>query len=152
MWKEFRTFIARGNVIDLAVGVIIGTAFGKIVTSVVNDLVMPPIGWLLGKVDFSDLYIQISHRDEKFASLAEAKANSAVTINYGSFISTVLDFLIIAFVVFMVIRQVNRFKKKEDKPAPAAPTTKECPECLSEVPLKATRCKYCTSHLESQKA
>lgn len=152
MLKEFKTFIARGNVIDLAVGVIIGTAFGKIVTSVVNDVVMPPIGMLLGKVDFSDLYIQLSMKDTDFDTLALAKEGGAVTINYGAFLSTIIDFLIIAFVVFLVIRQINRMKKKEVAEAPAAPTTRECPQCLSEVPIKATRCKFCTSDIKAAKA
>lgn len=152
MLKEFKKFIARGNVIDLAVGVIIGTAFGKITTSLVNDLVMPPIGLLLGKVNFNNLYIQLSKKDEDFATLADAKTGGAVTINYGQFISTVLDFLIIAFVIFLVIRQINKLKKPEPTPAPTVPTTKECPECLSEVPIKATRCKYCTSPIDVIKA
>lgn len=151
MWKDFRAFIARGNVVDLAIGVIIGTAFGKIVTSVVNDLVMPPIGWLLGQVNFNELYIRLNNHDVEYATLADAQAAGTVTINYGAFLSTILDFLIIAFVIFIVIRQFNKLKKKEAKPAPAA-TTKECPQCLSEVPIKAVRCKFCTSHLEADHA
>ena len=145
MLKEFRTFINRGNVIDLAVGVVIGTAFGKIITSLVEDIIMPPIGLLIGKVDFTDLYINLSDKD--YASLAEAKAAGAATINYGLFINNIINFLIIAFCIFLVIRQVNKFTaKKEEAPV----TKKECPACLSSIPLKATRCPACTTHLEVQ--
>jgi len=145
MLKEFRTFINRGNVIDLAVGVVIGTAFGKIITSLVEDIIMPPIGLLIGKVDFTDLYINLSNKD--YASLADAKAAGAATINYGLFINNIINFLIIAFCIFLVIRQVNKFTaKKEEAPV----TTKECPACLSSIPLKATRCPACTTHLEVQ--
>jgi len=143
MWKEFRDFAMRGNVVDLAVGIIIGTAFGKIVSSLVNDVLMPPIGILLGKVDFSDLFINLSGRP--YASLAAAKAAGAATINYGLFINTIIDFVIVAFAIFVVIRQINRLTTK---PAPAAaPTTKECPYCASVIPLKAKRCPHCTSEL-----
>jgi large conductance mechanosensitive channel len=142
MWKEFKQFIARGNVVDLAVGVIIGAAFGKIVTSFVNDILMPPIGLLLGNVDFANLFITLS--GGSYATLAEAQAAGAATINYGVFINTIIDFLIVAFVIFLLIKQVNRLKQ----PAPAAePTTKACPYCLSEIPIKATRCPHCTSEL-----
>ncbi|MBD3109797.1 large conductance mechanosensitive channel protein MscL [Bacillus sp. AGMB 02131] len=145
MFKEFRTFINRGNVIDLAVGVVIGTAFGKIITSLVEDIIMPPIGLLVGKVDFTDLYINLSGKD--YASLADAKAAGAATINYGLFINNIINFLIIAFCIFLVIRQLNKLTpKKEEAPA----TTKECPACLSNIPLKATRCPACTTHLEVQ--
>ena len=142
MWKEFKQFIARGNVVDLAVGVIIGAAFGKIVTSFVNDILMPPIGLLLGNVDFANLFIILS--GGAYATLEEAQAAGAATINYGVFINTIIDFLIVAFVIFLLIKQVNRLKK----PEPAAePTTKECPYCLSEIPIKATRCPHCTSEI-----
>jgi large conductance mechanosensitive channel len=144
MWKEFKTFIARGNVVDLAVGVIIGAAFGKIITSFVNDVLMPPIGLLLGSVNFANLFITLS--GGVYATLEEAQAAGAVTINYGVFINTIIDFLIVAFVIFLVVKQVNRLKK----PAPPAePTTKDCPYCLSTIPIKATRCPHCTSELES---
>jgi large conductance mechanosensitive channel len=142
VWKEFKQFIARGNVVDLAVGVIIGAAFGKIVTSFVNDILMPPIGLLLGNVDFANLFIILS--GGAYATLEEAQAAGAATINYGVFINTIIDFLIVAFVIFLLIKQVNRLKK----PEPAAePTTKECPYCLSEIPIKATRCPHCTSEI-----
>jgi large conductance mechanosensitive channel len=142
MWKEFKQFIARGNVVDLAVAVIIGAAFGKTVTSLVNDILMPPIGLLLGNVDFTNLFITLS--GGSYATLAEAQAAGAATINYGVFINTVIDFLIVAFAIFLLVRQVNRLKK----PAPPAePTTKACPYCLSEIPIKATRCPHCTSEL-----
>ena len=143
MFKEFRDFAMRGNVIDLAVGLIIGAAFGKIVTSFVNDILMPPLGLLLGHVDFSNLFINLSAKH--FDSLAEAKAAGAATLNYGLFINTVLDFLIVAFAVFLLVRQVNRLTKK---PAPPpAPSTKECPFCATAIPPKATRCPNCTSEL-----
>ncbi|HTY67788.1 MAG TPA: large conductance mechanosensitive channel protein MscL [Alphaproteobacteria bacterium] len=144
MLKEFRDFAMRGNVVDLAVGVIIGAAFGKIVSSLVNDIIMPPIGIILGSVDFSNLFINLSGKH--YDSLAEAKAAGAATVNYGVFINNCLDFLIVAFAVFLLIKQVNRLTKK---PAPAAaPTTKECPYCVSTIPLKATRCPSCTSELK----
>ena len=142
MLKEFREFAMRGNVIDLAVGVIIGAAFGKIVTSLVSDIVMPPIGLILGKVDFSNLFINIS--GTHYDSLDAAKKAGAATINYGLFLNTVLDFVIVAFAVFLLVKQINRFHR----PAPAAArTTKECAFCLSTIPLKATRCPQCTSNL-----
>lgn len=144
MWSEFKKFVMRGNVVDLAVGIIIGGAFGKIVTSLVNDIIMPPIGVLLGKVDFASLYINLSGKS--YASLAAAKEAGAATINYGLFINAVIDFLIVAFVIFLLIKQVNRLKAE---PAPAAPNTKECPYCLSVIPLKATRCPNCTSELKA---
>jgi large conductance mechanosensitive channel len=144
MLKEFKAFVMRGNVLDLAVAVIIAAAFGRIVTSFINDIIMPPIGLLLGNVDFASLYINISGKT--FASLAEAKAAGAATINYGLFINAVLDFIIVALVIFLLIRTVN--KATAPKPAPAAaPTTKECPYCLSVIPIKATRCPHCTSQL-----
>jgi large conductance mechanosensitive channel len=144
--KEFKEFTLRGNVIDLAIGVIIGAAFGKIVTSFVNDILMPPIGLLLGNVDFSNLFINLSGRP--YGSLEEAQAAGAATINYGLFINTVLDFIIVAFVIFLLVRQVNRMRREREA-LPAEPTTRECPYCLSTVPLKATRCSHCTSELEA---
>lgn len=145
MWQEFKKFVMRGNVFDLAVGIVIGGAFGKIITSFVNDILMPPIGALLGKVDFSNLFISLT--GEKYASLAAAQEAGAATINYGMFLNTVLDFLIVAFVIFLLIRQVNRMKREEPQ-APAAPTTKPCPYCFTDIPIKATRCPHCTSQLE----
>ncbi len=146
MWKEFKEFALRGNVIDMAIGIIIGTAFGKIITSFVNDILMPPIGLLLGRADFANLFINLSGK--RYESLAAAQEAGAATINYGLFINTVLDFVIVAFVLFLVIHQINQWqKKKEEKPA--APTTKECPYCLSSIPIKATRCPHCTSELEA---
>jgi large conductance mechanosensitive channel len=144
MWKEFKEFALRGSVLDLAIGIIIGAAFGKIVTSFVNDILMPPVGLVLGKVNFANLFINLS--GQPYATLEEAKAAGAATINYGLFINTVLDFIIVAFVIFLVVRQINRMKRKEAA-APAAPTTRECPYCFSTIPLKATRCPNCTSEL-----
>jgi large conductance mechanosensitive channel len=142
MLKEFKQFAMRGNVLDMAVGIIIGAAFGKIVTSLVSDILMPPIGRILGKVDFSNLFINIS--GQSYDSLAAAKAAGAATINYGMFLNTVIDFIIVALVIFLIIRQANKWQK----PAPAAaPSTKECPYCASTIPLKATRCPNCTSEL-----
>lgn len=140
--KEFKTFAIKGNVLDLAIGVIIGGAFGKIVTSAVNDVIMPPIGLLLGKVDFKNLFINMG--PTKYATLAEAQQAGAPTLNYGIFLNQVIDFLIVAAVVFVIVRQVNRWKPKE---AAKAPATKECPYCLSTIPVKATRCGHCTSDL-----
>jgi large conductance mechanosensitive channel len=146
MWKEFKEFALRGNVIDMAIGIIIGTAFGKIITSFINDILMPPIGLLLGRADFTNLFINLSGK--RYESLAAAQEAGAATINYGLFINTVLDFIIVAFVIFLVIRQINQWqKKKEEKPA--EPMTKECPYCLSTIPIKATRCPHCTSELEA---
>jgi len=142
MLKEFKEFAMRGNVLDMAVGIIIGTAFGRIITSLVNDIIMPPIGLLLGKVDFSGLFLNISGKS--YDTLAAAKAAGAATINYGTFLNTVIDFLVVAFVIFLLVRQINRW----NKPAPAAaPTTKECPYCVSSIPIKATRCPNCTSQV-----
>lgn len=145
MIQEFKKFAMRGNAIDLAVGFIMGGAFGAIVNSLVNDIIMPPIGLLLGKVDFSNLFINLS--GTAYATLEEAKKAGAATINYGLFINTLVNFLIVSFALFLVVRQVNRWTAK---PAPAAePTTKECPYCYSEIPIKATRCPQCTSQLEA---
>jgi large conductance mechanosensitive channel len=145
MIKEFKEFAMRGNVLDMAVGIIIGAAFGKIISSFVADVLMPPIGMLMGGADFANYFITLKGAAQP--TLAAAKAAGSVTVNYGTFINTVLDFLIVAFAIFMLIRQVNRFKKKEE-PAPAAPT-KECPQCLSVIPLKAKRCAHCTTQLTS---
>ena len=144
MLEEFKKFAMRGNVIDLAVGFIMGGAFGAIVSSLVNDVIMPPIGLVLGKVDFVNLFIDLSGKG--YATLAAAKAAGAPTIAYGTFINTVINFVIVAFVLFLLIRQVNRLAAKP-APAPAAPTTKECPFCISSIPIKATRCPNCTSQL-----
>lgn len=144
MLKEFREFIMRGNVLDLAVAVIIGAAFGKIITSFVNDVLMPPIGLLLGNVDFSNLYINLS--GGSYASLADAQAAGAATINFGLFLNTVIDFLIVALVIFLIIRQVNRLQRQKQAP-PAEPTTKDCPFCFTGISIKATRCPNCTSQL-----
>lgn len=141
MLKEFKEFIMRGNVVDLAVAVVIGAAFGKIVASFVEDVLMPPIGLILGGVDFSDLFINLSGKD--YPSVAAAKAAGAATLNYGIFLNTIINFLIIAFAIFLLLKQINRFQK----PAPA-PATKDCPRCISAIPLKATRCPHCTSELQ----
>lgn len=146
MLKEFKEFALRGNVLDMAVGIIIGAAFGRIVSSFVKDVVMPPIGKLLGNVDFSNLFVNLGDGD--YATLAEAQEAGAATINYGVFFNAVLDFLIVAFVIFMVIRSFNRLKKKEEAP-PAEPTTKDCPKCFSTIPIKAVRCPSCTSDIEA---
>jgi large conductance mechanosensitive channel len=147
MLKDFKEFIMRGNVVDMAVGVIIGGAFGKIVTSLVSDVIMPPIGRLTGGVDFSSLYINLS--GVAYASLAEAQKAGAATINYGVFLNTVINFLIVAGAIFVMISQMNKLKAKFDKPAAAAaPSTKECPLCLSVIPLKAAKCAHCASDLK----
>lgn len=145
MFKEFKEFAMRGNVLDMAVGIIIGAAFGKIVSSFVSDVLMPPIGKLLGNIDFSNLFINLG--EGTFSSLKAAQDAGAATINYGLFFNTVIDFLIVAFAIFLLIRQVNRFTKKEE--APAEPTTKDCPHCFTEIAIKATRCPNCTSELEA---
>lgn len=145
--KEFRTFIARGNVIDLAVGIVIGAAFTAIVKSFVDDILMPPVGLLLGGVDFRDLFVVLREGATAagpYATLADAKAAGAVTVNYGLFLNAIIAFVIVAFAVFLLVRQVNRLK---EKPAAADPTTKECPHCASVIPLKAKKCGHCTSAL-----
>ena len=144
MWNEFKQFIARGNVIDLAVGVIIGAAFGKIVTSLVEGLIMPPIGLVLGKVDFSSLYVVLDHSKGEPASLADAKAKAIPVFAYGQFINDIINFLIIAFVIFLLIRMVNRIKRPAETPAPMV---KACPLCATDIPLAAIRCPHCTSEL-----
>lgn len=147
MFKEFKEFAMKGNVLDMAVGIIIGAAFGTIVTSVVNDMIMPPIGLLLGNVDFSNIFAVL--REGKaagpYASLAAAKAAGAVTMNVGVFINTVINFLIVAFAVFILVKNVNRFRRKQEE----APTKKDCPFCFSSIPIKATRCPSCTSELKA---
>jgi len=146
MFKEFKEFAMRGNVLDMAVGIIIGGAFGKIITSFVGDVLMPPIGLLLGKADFSNMFINLG--EGTFTKLVEAKAAGAPTLNYGLFMNTIIDFVIVAFAIFLLVRQVNRLQR-EPAPAPAAPTTKDCPYCCSAVLLKATRCPACTSELKA---
>jgi large conductance mechanosensitive channel len=145
MFKDFKEFVMRGNMLDMAVGIIIGAAFGTIVSSLVNDILMPPIGLLLGGVDFSNFFAVIKGAGP-FETLAAAKEAGAVTINYGVFINALISFLIVAFVLFMIIRTFNKMKRKEE-PAPAEPTTKACPHCFSTIPIKATKCAFCTSAL-----
>ncbi|BCR05632.1 large-conductance mechanosensitive channel [Desulfuromonas versatilis] len=144
MLQEFKKFAMRGNVVDMAVGIIIGAAFGKIVSSLVKDVIMPPIGLLMGKVDFSSLFINLSGTD--YTSLKAAQEAGAPTINYGVFINTLLDFVIVAFAIFMMIKAMNRMMEKKEE-EPQAPDTKECPECLSEIPIAAKRCRHCTSQV-----
>ena len=143
MLKEFKEFAMRGNVVDMAVGIIIGAAFGGIVQSLVKDVIMPPIGLAMGGVDFSNIFINLSGGD--YASLADAQAAGAATMNIGVFVNTILNFLIVAFAIFLLIRALNKLKKKEE--AVPAPNMKDCPFCLSRLPLKATRCSHCTSQL-----
>ena len=143
-FEEFKKFITRGNVLDMAVGVIIGTAFGKIVTSLVNDIIMPPIGLVLGRVNFADLFISLS--GQVYPSLAEAQKAGAPTLNYGQFLNVVINFIIVAFVIFLIVKNSNKLFVPP-KPAAAAPTTKECRFCFSAIPLKAVRCPNCTSEL-----
>lgn len=145
MLKEFKEFAMRGNVLDMAVGIIMGAAFGKIVTSFVGDVLMPPMGLILGKVDFSNLFINLSGKS--YASLAEAKAAGAATLNVGLFINTVIDFVLVAFAIFLLVKQVNRLRRQSE--VPAVPTTRECLYCLSSIPIKATRCPHCTSELKA---
>jgi large conductance mechanosensitive channel len=150
MMKEFRDFAMRGNVVDMAVGIIIGAAFGTIVNSLVKDVIMPPIGLALGKVDFSNLFVVLKGGavPAPYASVADAAKAGAVSINYGMFLNTIINFVIVAFAVFLLIRTVNKAKAAAEKPAPdAAPTTKACPYCLSTVPIKATKCAFCASEI-----
>ncbi|HEX9646493.1 MAG TPA: large-conductance mechanosensitive channel protein MscL [Alphaproteobacteria bacterium] len=142
MLSEFRAFALRGNAIDMAVGIIIGAAFGRIVSSLVNDVIMPPVGLLLGGVDFTNLFVTLSAGS--YPTLTEAQAAGAATINVGVFINAVIDFVIVAFAIFLVVRQMNRLKRQ---PPPAEPTEKDCPFCLARIPIKATRCGHCTSEL-----
>jgi large conductance mechanosensitive channel len=146
MWKEFKEFISRGSVVDLAVGVIIGAAFGAVVTSLVNDIIMPPIGMLLGRVNFADLFISLN--GQPYPSLAAAKAAGAPTVNYGNFVNTVLSFLVVALVIFFLVKAVNRLRRPAPAPAPAAPVTKKCAYCATDIPVKAVRCPNCTSELK----
>jgi large conductance mechanosensitive channel len=146
MFKEFKEFAMRGSVLDMAIGIIIGVAFGAIVSSLVADVLMPPFGLLLGKVDFANLYILLSGGGP-YPSLAAAQAAGVVTLNYGLFINKIINFLIVAFALFLVIRSMNRMKKKSEAPAPA-PTTKDCPFCATAVPIKAVRCPHCTSEIK----
>jgi large conductance mechanosensitive channel len=151
MWKEFKEFAVKGNVLDIAVGIIIGAAFGTIAKSLVNDVIMPPIGLLLGNVDFANLFLILKPGLEvlpPYSTIEEAQQAGAVTINYGVFINNVISFLIVAFAVFMVVKSFNRLKKKEETPPPA-PTIKECPYCFSRIPIKATKCAHCTSTLNT---
>ena len=151
MLKEFKEFAMRGNVVDMAVGIIIGAAFGTIVKSLVTDVIMPPIGLALGNVDFSNLFVLLKHGAEvagPYASLTDAQAAGAVSLNYGAFINTIISFIIVAFAVFMLIRSINKLKRKEEAPPPE-PTTKECPHCFSSIPIKAIRCPMCTSELKT---
>jgi large conductance mechanosensitive channel len=150
MFKEFKDFAMRGNVVDMAVGIIIGAAFGLIVKSLVADIIMPPIGLLLGNVDFSDLFVVLKEgaAASPYLTLADAQKAGAVTLNYGLFINTVINFLIVAFAIFLLIRGINRLKREKEAPA-AEPTTKACAFCFSTIPIKATRCPFCTSELQA---
>lgn len=150
MFQEFKKFVMRGSVLDLAVGVIVGAAFNTIVKSLVDDILMPPIGLLLGQVDFSNLFLVLKIGDPAgpYGTLADARAAGAVTMNYGLFVNTVVSFVITAFAVFMVIKAVNQFQRQEEA-TPPAPTDKECPYCFTKIPIKATRCPHCTSQLEA---
>jgi large conductance mechanosensitive channel len=151
MFKEFKEFILKGNVMDMAVGIVVGAAFGTIVISLVADVIMPPIGLLLGKVDFTNLFVVLKEGAAAgpYASLAAAKQAGAVTLNLGVFINTIISFLIIAFAIFLVIRQINKMRRKAEAPA-AVPATKECPYCFSAIPIKAVRCPFCTSSLKTE--
>ena len=146
MVKEFKEFIMRGNVLDLAIGIVIGAAFASVVNSFVNDIIMPPIGMLIGGVNFADLFISLD--GESYESLAAAQEAGAATINYGLFITTVISFLIVSLVIFFIVRAFNRLRREEKEEAPAEPTTRECPYCFSEIAIKASRCPECTSQLE----
>ena len=150
MVKEFKEFIMRGNVMDMAVGIVIGVAFGAVIGSLVADVIMPPIGLLLGKVDFANMLAVLKEgaTPGPYASLAAARAAGAVTLNYGTFINTLINFVILAFVIFLMVRGVNRLRRPKPAPA-AAPTTKDCPHCFSAIPIKATRCPNCTSELKA---
>ena len=151
MLKEFKKFALRGNVVDMAVGIIIGVAFGAIIKSLVADVIMPPIGLLLGNTDFSNMFLVLKQGATAgpYASLDAAKEAGAVVMSYGVFINTIINFLIVAFAIFFVIRSMNKLKKKEEE-KPAAPTTKECPHCLSTIPIKAHRCAFCTADLPAE--
>jgi len=150
MIKEFKEFIMRGNVMDMAVGIIIGAAFGTIVSSLVNDVIMPPIGLLLGKMDFANMFAVLKQgaTPGPYASVAAAKAAGAVTLNFGQFVNTIINFVIVGFAIFMMVKGVNQLRRPKPAPA-AAPTTKDCPHCFSSIPIKATRCPQCTSELKA---
>lgn len=152
MWKDFKEFVLRGNVVDMAVGIIIGAAFATIVKSLVSDIIMPPLGLLLGNVDFSNLFVVLKDGSPigPYPSLAEAQKAGAVSINYGVFITSIINFLLVAIPLFLIITGVNRLKKLGKKPVAAEPTTKECPYCLSAISIKAVRCPYCTSELKNR--
>jgi large conductance mechanosensitive channel len=145
MFQEFKEFATRGNVLDMAVGIIIGAAFGKIVSSMVDDVLMPPVGRLMGNMDFSNLFVSLS--GQHYDSLTAAKAAGAATLNYGLFLNSIVNFLIVALAIFLLVKQVNRLQKPAPAPAPPAPATKDCPRCLSTIPAKATRCPHCTSEI-----
>jgi large conductance mechanosensitive channel len=150
MWKEFKQFAVKGNVLDMAVGIIIGAAFGTIVQSLVKDVIMPPVGMLLGNADFTDWFITLKQGPEimgPYATLEAAKSAGAVTMNLGVFFNAVISFLIVAFAVFMIIKAFNSMKRADEAPPPPEPTVKNCPYCLTEIPLKATKCAHCTSAL-----
>jgi large conductance mechanosensitive channel len=142
MLKEFKEFAVKGNVLDMAVGIILGVAFGKIVTSLVEDIIMPPVGLLLGRVDFANLFFTLT--GQHFDTLAAARASGAPTINYGLFLNSIFNFLIVAFAIFLLVKQVNRFRRQQESAAPI-PSNRECPHCLSSIPVRATRCAYCTA-------
>ena len=144
MFKEFKEFALRGNVMDMAIGIILGGAFGKIVSSFVKDVLMPPLGLVLGNVNFADLFLDLSHKG--YATLAAAREAGAPVIAYGTFLNTVIDFVLIALAIFLVVKQINRMKREEEA-SPAEPTTKQCPYCLMEIPIGATRCGHCTAEL-----
>ena len=146
MFKEFKEFAMRGNAIDMAVGIIIGASFGNIITSLVNDIIMPPIGLILGRVDFTNLFINLS--SIKYTTLVEAKTAGAATLNYGLFLNNILDFIIVAFAIFLIIKQLNKFKTKP-KTVQTIETTKTCPFCISLIPINATRCPFCTSEIKA---
>jgi len=146
MLKDFKEFAVRGNIVDMAVGIVLGASFGGIVTSLVNDVLMPPIGLVLGKVDFSNLFISLTGRH--FDSVAAAKSAGAATLNYGLFLNTIINFTIVAFAMFLIVRQVN--KLRQPAPAPAAPAVKSCAFCCSDIPIAATRCPHCTSQLKGE--
>ena len=150
MLKEFKEFAMKGNVLDMAVGIVIGAAFGGIIGSLVADVIMPPIGLLLGNVDFTNLFLVLKEGKTAgpYASLAAAKAAGAVSMNIGVFINTIINFIILAFAIFLLVKSVNRMKRKEEAP-PAVPTTKDCPRCFTAIPIKATRCPHCTSELKA---
>jgi len=154
MWKEFKEFAMKGNVLDMAIGIVIGAAFGAIVKSLVDDIIMPPIGLLLGNVDFANLFLVLKAGPKApppYPSLAEAKAAGAVTLNYGVFINTIVTFLIVAFAMFLVIKAINQMQRKEEEQLEAEPTTKTCPYCYSTIPIQATKCPYCTADLTDVK-